>query len=95
MPLQPASSPRSRSNASTRVASGGWKSQAFLGRFSAAMVSSNLLAGGTVRPVRGTRWSRSWSLAAFRWNGQLVRSIENYRAGQGIQAVSSDHELST
>ena len=45
--------------------------------------------------MSGTRWSHSRSLARFRWNGQLVRSIENYRAGQGIRAVSGEHELIT
>lgn len=92
---QPTSSPRSRANAGIRGASAGWKSQAFLGRFSAAMLSSNLLAAGTDRAVSGSRVSHSRSLARFRWNGQLVRSIENHRAGQGIRAVSGEHELIT
>lgn len=41
MRLQPGSSPRSLANARTRVSSAGWRFQALLGRFSAAMLVAN------------------------------------------------------
>ena len=82
-------------NAGTRVASDGWKSQAFLGRFSAAMLSSNLLAAGTDRPVSGTEvltQSLAGPIQAERPVGALDRELPGWPGNSGRQwRAPTDH----